>query len=208
MNSDVSILNYSIGNLYSVEKAFNFIGAKPKLITEYADILNAERLVIPGVGAFGQCMTMLKMKNFVEPILEFLAKGKPLLGICVGMQMLFEASEEDDGVAGLSLIKGKVKRISHHVEGKSVKVPHIGWNDIKQGMGSHLLKGIAAKDQFYFLHSYSAEVQDVAVRSFFTDYQGYPITALVESENIFGCQFHPEKSRSYGLKVLMNFMNI
>jgi glutamine amidotransferase len=196
----IVIVDYGMGNLRSVEKAFEFLGCRVKVSSNPKEIESASALVLPGVGAFKDCRENLEKKSLVEPILSFLEKERPYLGICLGMQMLFSYSEEG-GVKGFSLFKGAVKRLP-----PKNKVPHMGWNNVFYENDSLLFKGISEGSFFYFVHSYYAEPEE-KVRVGYTDY-GVKITAAVERGNIFGVQFHPEKSGRLGLKVLENFRSL
>jgi glutamine amidotransferase len=202
----VAILDYSIGNIYSVKNAFKYIGANPVLVSNPQEIKRVDRLVLPGVGAFNQCISTLENLKFIDPILEFIKTGRPLLGICVGMQLLMSKSLEGGESRGLDIISGVVEPIPALVGGKRLKVPHIGWRCIEEVPQSRLLENIAPKETFYFVHSYNAKIQDSSAKSWMVSYENYPITALVEKNNVFGCQFHPEKSRESGLTLLNNFM--
>ena len=208
MTTQISILDFSIGNLYSVEKAFRFMGATPKLISSPEEIKASDRLVLPGVGAFNKCMNRLEALNFIEPLLEFINNGRPFLGICIGMQLLMSRSFEGEETKGFGLISGNVEPIPTFIDGKKLKVPHIGWKCIEKSSESRLLKNIDPKKPFYFVHSYNSKINDSSTQQYIANYESYPITALVEKDNIFGCQFHPEKSRENGLEFLKNFMNI
>jgi imidazole glycerol-phosphate synthase subunit HisH len=208
MTIKVAILDYSIGNIYSVEKAFKYIGAEPILVTTSQEILTADRLVVPGVGAFGKCIKTLEQLNLVDPLLEFLKKGRPFLGICVGMQLLMSKSFEEGEFNGLGVISGKVQPIPTAWNGNKLKVPHIGWRSINNLPDGQLFKHINPCETFYFVHSYHSNVDDGSVTLCQADYEGYPVTAYVEKDHVFGCQFHPEKSRGSGLTLLKNFMNI
>ncbi len=202
----VAILDYSIGNLYSVEKAFKHIGADPVLVSTPQAIKDADRLVLPGVGAFKKCIDTLEDLKFIDSILEFIKSGRPFLGICVGMQLLMSKSFEGGESKGLGIISGTVDPIPTLWDGKRLKVPHIGWRSINESSRGQLLKNIEPEEAFYFVHSYNSNIQDSSAKSCLASYEDYPITALVEKDNVFGCQFHPEKSRDSGLTLLKNFM--
>ncbi len=213
----IAVIDYHMGNLRSVEKAFESIGALATVTRDPGVIKNASHVVLPGVGAFKDCMDNLERYGLVEPIIRSIEAGKPFLGICLGLQLLFDESSEFGSHKGLGLISGKVLRFpTHmHVEGSQdsaagqgeLKVPHMGWNDIKKSKGSLLLKGIPDGSFFYFVHSYyvAPDLKDVTLTS--TSY-GMDFTSSVELDNIMACQFHPEKSQKMGLKVLKNFSEI
>ena len=188
----IAIIDYGVGNLRSVEKAFAATGIEAAVSSAEAFLRQASALVLPGVGAFAACMTALAARRFDELVRESVAQGKPLLGICVGMQMLFEASEEFGSTAGLGLLRGRVRRFP-----SELVVPQVGWNQVRQ-RGSHpLLAGIGDNAFFYFVHSYSCEVDDRALVIGETDY-GAPYPSVVAQGTICGVQFHPEKSQADG----------
>ena len=199
----IAIIDYDAGNLKSVEKALLFLGEEAKITSDAKEILEADKIILPGVGAFGEAMEKLNASGLSDVIREAVQKKIPLLGICLGLQLLFEASEESPGVCGLSLLKGKIKRIP---DKEGFKVPHIGWNSLEISKESKLFEGIPQDSFVYFVHSYylAAEEPIVAAK---TDYVT-EIHAAVEKEYIFACQFHPEKSGEIGLKLLKNFANL
>jgi len=196
----IAIIDYDAGNLKSVEKALLFLGEEAKITSDAEEILSADKIILPGVGAFGDAMEKLNSRGLSEVIREAVKRKIPLLGICLGLQLLFEASEESPGVEGLSVLKGKIKRIP---DKEGFKVPHIGWNSLKINPDSRLFAGIPEDSYVYFVHSYylAAEEPIVAAQ---TDYV-VDIHAAVEKEQVFACQFHPEKSGEIGLKLLKNF---
>ena len=196
----IAIIDYDAGNLKSVEKALLFLGEEAKITSNAEEILSADKIILPGVGAFGDAMEKLNSSGLSEVIREAVKRKIPLLGICLGLQLLFEASEESPGVEGLSVLKGKIKRIP---DKEGFKVPHIGWNSLKINPESRLFAGIPEDSYVYFVHSYylAAEEPIVAAQ---TDYVA-DIHATVEKEQVFACQFHPEKSGDIGLKLLKNF---
>ena len=195
-----ALIDYGVGNLYSVAKAVSFVGGDVKITSDAEDLKRAEKIILPGVGAFGDCMKNLEATGLIPTILEQIAAKKFLLGICVGLQILFEKSEESPNVKGLGIFKGEVKKIS----AENLKIPHMGWNAVNFGE-SKIFAGLKNNSYFYFVHSYHAAPLDKNLISATSDY-GEKITAAVESENIFATQFHPEKSGDVGLKVLKNFI--
>ena len=207
----IALIDYGVGNLYSVEKALSFVGGEVKLTREAADLKRAEKLVLPGVGAFGDCMKNLEATGLIPTILEQVVTHKPLLGICVGLQILFESSEESPKVRGLGVFKGEVKKI----RADGLKIPHMGWNSIKVGRKDNLVKfgasklmaGLSGGNYFYFVHSYHAVPANENLITATTEY-GEDVTAAVELGSIFATQFHPEKSGDVGLQVLKNFVEL
>lgn len=200
----ISIIDYGMGNLRSVEKAFAQAGASVKLISTPEEVAAAEKLVLPGVGAFGDAMKNL-LQTGVAPVLKEIAvSGKPFLGICLGAQLLFDSSEEDPDVPGLGIIRGRVKLFPPDM---GLKIPHMGWNILKINENSRLLKGLGSDPHVYFVHSYYMAPEDDNVAAAVTEY-GLPFAAAVERDHIFGVQFHPEKSQDLGLKILQNFTRL
>ena len=199
-----AIIDYDAGNIRSVEKALQFLGQDAVLTRDKDILLAADKVILPGVGAFGNAMDKLKQYDLVDIIHQIVEKGTPFLGICLGLQLMFESSEESPGVEGLGLLKGRIVRIP---EKDGLKVPQIGWNDLQFPKESRLFKGFQGGEYVYFVHSYylqAAEKSDVAAT---TEY-GVHIHAAVEHDNLFACQFHPEKSADVGLKILENFVNL
>ena len=195
----VAIIDYGVGNLRSVEKAFAATGCDAVVTSDESVLRRAERLVLPGVGAFGACMKALSARGFDELVRERVAGGTPLLGVCVGMQMLFEESEEFGQTAGLSLLRGQVRRFGH-----DQVVPHVGWNQISLRRPHPLLEGVADQGFFYFVHSFYCQPADERVVIGETDY-GMTYASIVAEKNVCGVQFHPEKSQATGLCLLANF---
>lgn len=200
----IAIVDYDAGNIKSVEKALQYLGQEPVVTRDTEVLLGAEKVIVPGVGAFGDAME--KMHQYGLPgILRTIAeKGTPLLGICLGLQLFFESSEESPGVGGLSLLPGKIVKIPAR---EGYKIPHMGWNSIQVSPSSRLLKGIGDGAYVYFVHSYYLEVEcpeDVAAT---TEYI-VKIHAAAERGNVFATQFHPEKSGEVGLKILKNFIDL
>ncbi len=196
----IAIIDYDAGNLKSVEKALLFLGEEAKITSDAEEILAADKIILPGVGAFGDAMEKLNTRGLSEVIREAVRRKIPLLGICLGLQLLFEASEESPGVDGLSVLKGKIIRIP---DKEGYKVPHIGWNSLKINPESKLFAGIPEDAYVYFVHSYYLKAEEPIVAAQ-TDYV-VDIHAAVEKEHVFACQFHPEKSGEIGLKLLKNF---
>ncbi|MGH7806852.1 MAG: imidazole glycerol phosphate synthase subunit HisH [Thermodesulfobacteriota bacterium] len=199
----IAIVDYGMGNLRSVKKAFENLGFSTNVTKNPDQILNSDGLVLPGVGAFGDCMKNLEEYNLAKPIKNFIKNGKPFLGICLGLQLLFEESEESPGINGLGILKGNVVRFPRSGDEK-LKIPHMGWNQIELQKELPILKGIPQGSWFYFVHSYFPKPEDKSVNAVKTDY-GIEFTSAVQKENIFACQFHPEKSSTLGLRILENF---
>lgn len=200
----IAIVDYDAGNLKSVEKAFHYLGQETIVTRDASVILSADKVVLPGVGAFGDAMNKLNNYDLVYTLKKVSENGTPFLGICLGLQLLFEASEESEGVEGLSILKGKILKIPKK---EGLKIPHMGWNSLNVKNGAKLFKGITENPYVYFVHSYYLEAnneEDVAAT---TEYSTL-IHASVEKDNIFACQFHPEKSGEVGLKILENFANL
>jgi glutamine amidotransferase len=198
----IAIIDYGVGNLRSVEKAFAAVGVKALVCSEEKMLLEAEALVLPGVGAFGKCMKELMARGFDQLVRNRAGEGTPILGVCVGMQMLFEQSEEFGRSTGLGLMQGRVRRFAD-----STLVPQVGWNQVSIRTHHPLMTNIADESFFYFVHSYYCEPSDPSVVIGETDYATrYP--SVVAQKNIQGVQFHPEKSQTSGLKLLANFAGI
>jgi glutamine amidotransferase len=200
--SSVAIIDYGIGNLRSVEKAFSVVGVDAVITGDRERLLAAERLVLPGVGAFGTCMSEFERHGLKELVIDRVEQGTPLLGICVGMQMLFEESAEFGKTKGLGLLKGQVNRF----DDDSLIVPHVGWNQVEKTSTSPLLNDVSENSFFYFVHSYYCEPADKDVIVGETEY-GVTFASVVAKKNIHGVQFHPEKSQNAGLQLLKNFAN-
>ena len=197
----IAIIDYDAGNLRSVEKAFAALGEEPRITRDKDAILSADKVVLPGVGSFGDAMGRLRQYGLVEVIRQVADKGTPFLGICLGLQLLFESSEESPGVEGLNILPGKILRIP---DAPGLKIPHIGWNSLDIRKGARLFKGIGNGSYVYFVHSYYLKAEDEAIVAASTEY-GTHIHASVEYGNVFACQFHPEKSSDVGLQILKNF---
>lgn len=196
----IAVLDYGIGNLRSAEKALQHLGAPAVLTPDPADARGAAGVVLPGVGAFGRCMEALRESGLEPVVHEAVEAGTPFLGICVGMQMLFDSSEEAPGCKGLGIIPGEVRRLV-----TAERLPHMGWNTLAVRSGSALLDGIPDGAWLYFVHSYAPVPDDEAVVAATTDYDG-PVVAAVEKGPLWATQFHPEKSGDNGLRVLGNFV--
>ena len=200
----IAIIDYDAGNIKSVEKAFEFLGIETVTTRDPDVILNADKVVLPGVGAFGDAMAKLTEYGLVDVIHEVVEKKTPLLGICLGLQLLFDESEESKGVAGLGILKGRVLRFAEDTE---YKIPQIGWNSIEISPESKLFAGIDNQSYVYFVHSYYLRAEDESVVAATCDYANH-FHAAVEKDNVYACQFHPEKSSDTGLKILENFANL
>jgi glutamine amidotransferase len=212
MKPRISIVDYGIGNLFSVTRAFEHVGAEVVLARDAASVAAAERLVLPGVGAFRSCVDALAAHGLVDAVKSYARCGGPMLGICVGMQMLFAQSNEFGITPGLALIPGEVRDIPRvGADGAPHKIPHIGWNDLRAPHGVQwndtLLAGLTPGEAaVYFVHSYTAHPADESYRVADADYDGCRISAVVRSGAVYGCQFHPEKSGAVGLQVIRNFV--
>ncbi len=199
-----SIIDYGAGNLRSVEKALSYFGEDALITREPELILSSDRVILPGVGSFGDAMEKLEKYGLVDVIREVADRQIPFLGICLGLQLLFESSEESPGVKGLGILKGNILRIP---DAPGLKIPHMGWNSIDIDPSSRLFEGIPDGSYVYFVHSYYLKAEDESIVKATTEYSAH-IHAAVESGNVFGCQFHPEKSSETGLSILKNFINI
>ena len=200
----IALVDYGMGNLRSVEKALTRVGADVRIVTGPEEVREAGALVLPGVGAFGDCMKNLGRQGLVAPVREFIGSGKSFLGICLGFQALFESSAEAPGVAGLSLFVGEVPRFVAN----GLKVPHMGWNQLKiANRDCPLLVGIGDGNYVYFVHSYYCAPKDDRVICGRTEY-GIEFCSMLWAGNVFATQFHPEKSQAVGLKMLENFVKL
>lgn len=200
--ASVAIIDYGVGNLRSVEKAFAARGCDAVVTSDHSELRTAERLVLPGVGAFAACMKELSARGFDELVHERVNQGVPLLGVCVGMQMLFEESEEFGKTSGLGFLRGRVCRFP-----ENLVVPQVGWNQVRQLQLHPLMGGVSENAFFYFVHSYYCEADDPTVVIGETEY-GTAYPSVVGQGNICGVQFHPEKSQAAGLRLLANFATI
>lgn len=199
-----AIIDYDAGNIKSVEKALLFLGEEALITRDREKILGADRVILPGVGSFGDAMQQIRDYNLEDVIGETVGEGIPFLGICLGLQLLFERSEESPGADGLGILKGQIMKIPDK-EGQ--KVPQIGWNSLKFPNKGRLFEGIREDSYVYFVHSYYLKAADDSIVTATTDY-GTLIHASVEQENIYACQFHPEKSSDTGIQILKNFIHI
>ncbi|MEW6542554.1 MAG: imidazole glycerol phosphate synthase subunit HisH [Nitrospirota bacterium] len=198
----IAVIDYEMGNLRSVQKAFETAGCKAVVTRERRTIEEASHVVLPGVGAFADCMANLERYDLVEPIRRSIAAGKPFLGICLGLQLLFSESEEFGLHKGLDLIPGRVRRFPS--DGTGLKVPHMGWNALTITKPAPALRGVETGAYVYFVHSYVVEPREASVASSLTEY-GQPFVSSIWRDNVFACQFHPEKSQSVGLRIIKNF---
>jgi len=207
----VTVIDYGIGNLLSVCRAFERLGAQVELTDDWATIKNSSRVILPGVGAFGGCIKELQNRKLDDLVNEFIMLDRPLLGICVGMQMLLSESSEFGTHQGLNVIPGQVSKIPNIIdEDKTRPVPHIGWSDLifSNGGNRRLFKEISKGAAVYFVHSYYAMPEDRTNISTYVSYEGFDVVASIEKGNVFGVQFHPEKSGQVGLQVLDNFLSL
>ena len=200
----IGIIDYDAGNIKSVEKALDFLGEKTVVSRDPKVLLDADKVILPGVGSFGQSMENLHKYGLVPVIHEIVEKKTPFLGICLGLQLLFESSEESPGVEGLGILKGKIVKIP---PGEGLKIPHMGWNSLHLQNDGRLFRGIPEQTYVYFVHSYYLQAEEPQIVKAVTEYSTC-IHASVEKENVFACQFHPEKSSRYGLKILENFAQL
>lgn len=220
----IAVVDYGMGNLRSVQKALEFAGAEAQVTSSPGVLRRCEKLVLPGVGAFGEAMRELKRRKLIEPIREAIRDRRYFLGLCLGLQLLFEKSEEAPAVKGLGILKGRVKRF--RFARRSLKVPHMGWNNIAYGAGQmangtwqmangpkskreplKILKGVPAGSYMYFVHSYYAVPEDEDIILTTTDY-GASFASGICKDNVYAFQFHPEKSQASGLRILKNFVNL
>ena len=204
MTAMIAMIDYDAGNIKSVEKALLYLG-QDVVITRDADVLlAADGVILPGVGSFGDAMEKLHAYGLVDVIHKVVEKGTPFLGICLGLQLLFESSEETPGVEGLHVLDGKIVRIPAE---NGLKVPHIGWNNLKYPNRGRLFEGIPEDSYVYFVHSYYLQAADESIVKAAAEY-GVNIHASVEKDNVFACQFHPEKSSDVGMQILRNFIKV
>lgn len=200
----IAIIDYGMGNIHSVNKALELYGAKTIVTNKPEDILSAAKLVLPGVGAFGDAMLELKKQDLISALLRQIKNKKPFLGICLGMQLLFEESEEAGKEKGLGIFEGRIKKFA---VSNTPKVPHMGWNRLEKSRDCPLLKDLPDGAYVYFCHSYYPEPKNKNIIAATTDY-GIDFASLIWQDNIYGTQFHPEKSQAIGLKILKNFVEL
>jgi len=197
----IAIIDYDAGNIASVIRALDYLGEEWVLTRDKDEILRADKAILPGVGSFKDALDNIRKYDLEKVIKDFIASKKPFLGICLGLQLLFDESEESPNVKGLSILPGKCKKIP---SSQDIKVPHVGWNSIKIQKDSKLFKGIHDNSYVYFVHSYYLEAKNIEDVAACTEY-GVTIHAAIEHDNIFACQFHPEKSSDVGLAIIKNF---
>lgn len=197
----IAIIDYDAGNIKSVAKALEYLGEVPVVTRDKEILRKADKVILPGVGSFGDAMHKLHEYDLVDVIKEIIENKTPFLGICLGLQLLFESSEESPGVKGLGILKGKIVRFS---EENNLKIPHIGWNSLSYPKKGTLFEGVAENSYVYFVHSYYLQAEEDVVVA--TSEYGNLIHASVEKDNLFACQFHPEKSSEVGLAILRNFI--
>ncbi len=200
----IAIIDYGAGNLRSVQKACEVLGAETIITSDPEEILKAGQVILPGVGAFGDCMHSLDSIGLTDIVRKAATSGKPFLGICLGMQLLFESSEESPGIKGLGIFPGKIVKIPKQ---EGYKIPHMGWNSLTFTKESPLFEGLSPEPFVYFVHSFYAEPQDSSIVAATTHYCG-DLTVSISHNNIFATQFHPEKSGDVGLKILENFIRM
>lgn len=200
----IAIIDYDAGNIKSVEKALLFLGQEVKITRDRDEILGADKVILPGVGSFGDAMSKIHQYGLEEVIHQVVEKQTPFLGICLGLQLLFEKSDETPGVKGLGIFKGEILRIP---EAPGLKVPHMGWNSLKFQNNGRLFQNLPEDSYVYFVHSYYLKAEDESCVTATTEY-GTHIHASVEQGNVFACQFHPEKSSDVGMQILKNFVEL
>ncbi len=205
----IAIIDYGMGNLRSVQKALERVGGDARLIRTPGELSAADKIVLPGVAAFGDAMAQLRALGLIEPIIDAVRGGTPYLGFCLGLQLLFDVSYEDGRHEGLGLLPGKVVRFEFDAStaGRRLSVPHMGWNQVRTARPDPMLEGIDSGTYFYFAHSYYVVPADGEVVATMTDY-GTEFVSAVRKGNIFATQFHPEKSQAAGLRILQNFVNL
>ena len=200
----IAIVDYDAGNIKSVEKALHFLGREALVTGDGEEILRADKVILPGVGAFGDAMDTIRGRGLDKVLRKVAENGTPFLGICLGLQLLFERSDEAPGAEGLGILKGEILRIP---EKEGLKIPHMGWNSLHLENNGRLFRGIEENAYVYFVHSYYLKAEDESIVKASTEY-GVHIHASVEKDNVFACQFHPEKSSDVGLHILKNFVEL
>ncbi len=200
----IAILDYDAGNIKSVEKTMQLLGQEVTITRDRETVLGAEKVILPGVGAFGDAMGKIHQYGLFDVIHEVVDRGTPFLGICLGLQLLFERSDESPGVEGLGILKGEILRIP---ETPGIKIPHMGWNSLEFHNDGRLFRDLPQESYVYFVHSYYLKAEDEGIVTAVTEY-GTQIHASVEQGNVFACQFHPEKSSDAGIRILKNFLSI
>jgi len=201
-----ALIDYGAGNLRSVANALRELGVDPLITSSAADLIDATHLILPGVGSFGDCMAQLQSRNLIDAIHDWVASGKPYLGICLGYQLLFDSSEESPGVPGLGIVPGVVRRFQ---QTPGLKIPHMGWNSaVPRKPDSGNWAGLGAEPYFYFVHSYFPVPDDDSVIAAQTTYGADTFAAAIEMPNLLACQFHPEKSQDAGLCLIRNFLGL
>ena len=200
----IAIVDYDAGNIKSVEKALHFLGREALVTGDSEEILRADKVILPGVGAFGDAMDTIRGRGLDKVLRKVAENGTPFLGICLGLQLLFELSDEAPGAEGLGILKGEILRIP---EKEGLKIPHMGWNSLHLENNGRLFRGIEENAYVYFVHSYYLKAGDESIVKASTEY-GVHIHASVEKDNVFACQFHPEKSSDVGLHILKNFVEL
>ncbi|MFC1667517.1 imidazole glycerol phosphate synthase subunit HisH [Candidatus Omnitrophota bacterium] len=203
----ITIIDYGMGNLRSVQKAFELFYPNVRISSSFKDVLASDKVILPGVGAFSKAMEELEKRDLAGSIIEFIKSGKPFLGICLGLQLLFSESEEGGNIKGLNVLKGRVRRFK---ESNGIKIPHMGWNKIKinsQKLKAGVLTGIPDESYMYFVHSYYVEPEDRQVVLCKTEHN-HVFTSGIHKDNMSAFQFHPEKSQSIGLKIVKNFVDL
>ena len=212
MTAQVTVIDYGVGNLTSVRGALEYCGAAIKFCSEPDDVLKADRLLLPGVGAFVDAMNDMSSTGLIEPVREFGKSGKPILGICLGLQMLFSTSSEHGRHNGLSLVEGEVVDIPPtDSDGRLHRIPHMGWNELNpgdRGWAGSVLENVEPGSSVYFAHSFMGNLADGGIFIADCDYGGVSVLAAIQKDNIHGCQFHPEKSGRVGLKIIENYLNL
>jgi imidazole glycerol-phosphate synthase subunit HisH len=213
-SSRIAIIDYHMGNLRSVQKAVEYVGGDAYIVSTPDEVAAAEKLILPGVGAFGDAMRFLNELGLSDPICEFAESGRPMLGICLGLQLLFDGSEEDAPmdapgglIPGLGILPGRIVRFNEDRDGQRLKVPQMGWNALRWDRLDPLMQGLEQGSAVYFVHSYYAKPNDESIVSTRADYGG-DFCASIHKDNLFAMQFHPEKSQRVGMKILTNFVGL